>query len=225
MGSFLKILLIVHISAGAMSLLFGAIAFAFRKNTPKHKPFGRIYFWCMTVVFVTAIILSVAKGLLFLFLIAVFSYYSTIVAYRSLSLKNLHKDQKPLKLDWAIEIVAGLIFIGMVVFGLMILLKKQSFGGIIPLLAGVFGLRSVWVNINLFLKKPTMSLYWLKKHVGHMMGSYIGALTAFLVNQTDVIPLNPTLVWLLPSIIITPVLIMEMKKVKSKPFSSEKESA
>ena len=220
MEQLLKILVIIHVIAGAGALISGAIAFGFRKNTPKHKPIGKIYFWCMTVVFVTAMIVSVAKSLLFLFLIGVFSYYSTIVAYRSLRLKNLHKDQKPLKLDWIIEIISGLTFLGMVVLGLWILLKNQNVGGIIPLLFGGFGLLSVRTNLKLFMQKPKMTLYWLKKHVGHMMGSYIGAFTAFLVNQAPHIPINPTLLWLLPTILITPIIIIESKKIKSKPIES-----
>ncbi len=220
MEQFLKILVIIHVAAGSGALLFGAIAFALRKNTPKHKPIGKIYFWCMTVVFITAMIVSVAKSLLFLFLIGIFSYYSTIIAYRSLRLKNLHDGQKPLKTDWFIEILAGLTFLGMVALGILVLVKKGNMGGLVPLIFGLFGLLSVRSNIKLFTQKPKETLYWLKKHIGHMMGSYIGAFTAFLVNQTDHIPLPPTLLWFLPALIIVPVMRMEMKKVKSKPIEA-----
>lgn len=220
MEQLLKILVIIHVCAGAGALIFGAIAFGFRKNTPKHKPIGKIYFWCMTVVFVTAMIVSIAKSLLFLFLIGIFSYYSTIIAYRSLRLKNLHNNQKPLKVDWFIEILAGLTFLGMVVLGLFILIRNQNVGGVVPLIFGCFGLLSVRSNLKLFTKGPKETLYWYKKHIGHMMGSYIGALTAFLVNQTPHIPIHPTLLWFLPALIIMPVMIMEMKKVKSKPIDA-----
>lgn len=220
MEQYLKILVIIHVIAGAGALIFGAIAFGLRKNTLKHKPIGKIYFWCMSVVFVTAMIVSVAKSLLFLFLIGIFSYYSTIIAYRSLRLKNLHKEQQPLKLDWFIEILAGITFLGMVVFGIFLLAKNQNTGGIIPLIFGTFGLLSVRTNVKLFTKKPKETLYWHKKHIGHMMGSYIGALTAFLVNQTEHIPINPTLLWFLPTLIILPVMRIELKKVKSKPIEN-----
>lgn len=220
MEQLLKILVIIHVIAGAGALIFGAIAFGLRKKTPKHKPIGKIYFWCMTVVFITAMIVSIAKSLLFLFLIGIFSYYSTIIAYRSLRLKKLEDGQKPLKIDWFIEILAGLTFLGMVALGILVLVKKQNYGGLVPLVFGAFGLLSVRTNIKLFTEKPKETLYWLKKHIGHMMGSYIGALTAFLVNQTEHIPINPTLLWFLPTLIIVPVMRMEMKKVKSKPIEN-----
>jgi len=220
MEPLLKILVIIHVIAGAGALIFGAIAFGLRKKTPKHKPIGKIYFWCMTVVFITAMIVSIAKGLLFLFLIGIFSYYSTIIAYRALRLKNLEGGQKPLKIDWFIEILAGLTFLGMVVFGIYIFSKNQNYGALVPFIFGCFGLLSVRTNIKLFMNRPKETLYWLKKHIGHMMGSYIGAFTAFLVNQTEHIPINPTLLWFLPALIIVPVMRMEMKKVKSKPIES-----
>ena len=211
--------MIIHVSAGAGALIFGAIAFAFRKNTPKHKRIGMIYFWCMTVVFVTAMIVSVAKSLLFLFLIGIFSYYSTIIAYRSLRLKNLHNGQKPFKIDWFIEILAGITFLGMVAMGVFFL-TKNNVGGMVPFVFGAFGLFSVKRNLELFIKGPKQTLYWYKKHIGHMMGSYIGAFTAFLVNQAPHIPIHPTLLWFLPSLIIVPVIIMESKKVRSVPIEA-----
>ena len=49
-----------------------------------------------------------------------------------------------------------------------------------------------------------------------MMGSYIGAVSAFLVNQTDKIHINPLFLWFGPTLIIVPVMIIELKKVKSE---------
>ena len=123
-------------------------------------------------------------------------------------------------MDWFIEIIAGLTFLGMVAIGSLILIKNQNMGGLVPLIFGVFGLLSVRTNLKLLINGPKETLYWLKKHVGHMMGSYIGALTAFLVNQAPHLPINPTLLWFLPALIIVPVMRMEMKKVKSKPIES-----
>jgi uncharacterized membrane protein len=216
----IKIVLIIHVSAGFLALVFGAIAFGLKKNTPKHKPVGKIYFWCMTIVFVTAIFLSIAKGRIFFFYIAVFSYYSTLIAYRSLKLKNLHKGEGPYFVDWAIEIIAGLTFLGMIGFAFQIYFTHGNMGAIVPLVFGGMGVWGVIRNIQLFLRGPKETLYWYKKHIGNMMGSYIGAITAFLVNQTDHIPINPTILWLAPTGIIVPIIIWELKKVKSKPIDA-----
>lgn len=214
----IRVAIIIHIIAGIGALISGAIAFALRKNTPKHKPVGKIYFWCMTVIFVTGIFLSFARGLLFFFYIAVFTYYSTIIAYRSLKLRNLHNGQKPFKIDWFIEIVAALTFIGLITFSITLYLKHHNAGAIIPLVFGCIGLWGSYTNIKLFLNGPKETLYWYKKHIGNMMGSYIGGVTAFLVNQMEYIPLNPIILWLGPTVIIVPAIVMELKKVKSVPI-------
>lgn len=218
MGTVLKAMLIVHVIAASVALLTGALAIILKSNTPRHKPVGRIYFWSMTLVCITATWISVAKNLQFLFLIGIFTYYATLIAYRALKLKELHRGQKPHALDWIIEGVAGLSFLGMLVFSVVVYLQSRSPEAIIPFVFGALGVWGVYRNVRAFIKGPTETLYWLKKHIGNMCGSYIGAITAFTVNQSSHIPLNPIILWLGPTLIITPIIVFELKKVKSKPL-------
>ncbi|MBJ8028554.1 DUF2306 domain-containing protein [Bacillus cereus group sp. N21] len=59
---------------------------------------------------------------------------------------------------------------------------------------------------------------WIHHHIRGMLGSYIGAATALLVNIGNSIPilnLLPTLsFWFLPTLIGTPLTIMVIKKYK-----------
>ncbi len=215
----LLVAILIHVIAGIGALLSGALAILLRKNTPKHKPVGRIYFWCMTVIFVTGIFLSLAKELPFFFFIAIFTYYSALIAYRALRLKNLHNTQKPAPVDWLIQIVAGLVFLVMFIISLFNLTKPSNDAAIVALVFCSLGLVGVFRNSRRFIKGPTETNYWLKMHIGNMLGSYIGAITAFLVNQSDHIPVNPLLLWLGPTVIILPIIFMELKKVKSKPLT------
>lgn len=216
----LQTLVLIHIAAGGGAFISGALAILLKRNTPKHKPVGRIYFWCMTVIFITGVVLSLAKGRLFFFFIAVFSYYATLIAYRALRLKNLHKGQRPQPIDWFTEITAGLTFFGMVLFGLNMILNGNSAGSI-AMIFGSMGLLGVYRNSSRFIKGPTESLYWLKVHIGNMLGSYIGAITAFTVNQSDKIPLHPIILWLGPTAILLPVIVFELKKIRSVPLERE----
>ncbi len=59
-------------------------------------------------------------------------------------------------------------------------------------------------------------MVWLKVHIGNMLGSYIGAITAFVVNQMEHIPLPPIVMWLGPSVILVPIIVIELKKVKTQ---------
>lgn len=221
MKTVFTITILIHVLAGIGALISGALAILLKRNTPKHKPVGRVYFWCMTVIFATGIFLSACKGLLFLFFIAIFTYYATLIAYRALRLKNLHKGQKPARLDWLIEAIAGLTFIGLVVFAIYRYLMYHTSDAVIPFVFGVMGLLGVYRNVKRFMEGPKETLYWLKIHVGNMCGSYIGAITAFVVNQSEHIPLNPIILWLGPTLILVPVIVVELKKIKSKPLVSE----
>ena len=69
MEKFITITLIIHVIAGTSALISGALAIILKRNTPKHKPVGKIYFWSMTFVFITAMIVSIAHKNQFLFLI------------------------------------------------------------------------------------------------------------------------------------------------------------
>jgi hypothetical protein len=217
MEKIISISIIIHVIAGFSALLFGAIAFGFRRNTPRHKPFGKIYFWSMTVIFITGIFLSIAKHLLFFFFIAIFTYYTTLIAYRALRYKNLHQDQKYAAIDWIIEAIAGFTFLGLAITSIVSMLKTGHIP-IIPLVFSIAGTLGVYSNVKRMQKKPASTNYWLKVHVGNMMGSYIGGITAFLVNQTDKIPLNPVILWLGPAVIITPVIILELRKIRAIPI-------
>jgi len=105
------VILVIHIAAGTTALISGLLAIIFRNKVKVHKPIGRIYFWAMTVIFISAVYMSITHSNIFLFCVSFFTYYSCLTAYRSLRLKKLHLDQKPARLDWAIEIFFGLMHI------------------------------------------------------------------------------------------------------------------
>jgi uncharacterized membrane protein len=211
-----SIMLFIHVVAATGALISGALAIILKRNTPKHKPVGKFYFWCMTIVFVTATFVSVVKHLQFLFLIGIFTYYSTVIAYRALKLNNLHNGQKPHLIDWLIEAIAGITFLGMVAFAILVFYQTKNTEAIIPFVFGVFGTYGVYRNIMKFIYGQTETMYWLKKHIGNMCGSYIGAITAFFVNQSQHIPFPQIILWLGPTAILVPIITIELKKVKSK---------
>jgi uncharacterized membrane protein len=220
MENFSSIMLFIHVVAATGALISGALAIILKRNTPKHKPVGKFYFWCMTIVFVTATFISIVKHLQFLFMIGVFTYYSTVIAYRALKLKNLHKGQKPHLIDWLTEAIAGTTFVGMILFAYVVYYQTKSSEALIPFVFGVIGTYGVYRNIMKFIKGQTETMYWLKKHIGNMCGSYIGAVTAFTVNQSSHIPVNPIILWLGPTFIITPIIIFEVKKIKTQPIQA-----
>lgn len=104
---------------------------------------------------------------------------------------------------------------GAIVFALLTETRGSTY--IIFVFAGL-GLLGVYRNSQLIFKGPKESNYWLKMHIGQMMGSYIGAMTAFLVNQTDNIPIHPLFLWFGPTVLMVPIIVMELRKVKTEPY-------
>lgn len=216
METFYKIILVIHITAGSVALLSGMFAIVFRNNVKKHKPIGKIYFWAMTVIFFSAVFMSLYKSNIFLFCVSLFTYYACLTAYRSLKLKKLHINQKPIWFDWAIEVFFGLMHIGFIVFAIMLLLEHNTAMGIISLVFGLLGIRGNYVTILRFQKKLVYKNYWLLAHIGGMLGSYIGAITAFTVNNGRWIPAPGIVLWLGPTVFLVPLIIFETNKHKKK---------
>jgi uncharacterized membrane protein len=214
MEIFIRISLIIHVIAGSLALLSGLGAILLRNKVKLHKPFGKFYFWCMTVIFVTALYLSVFRQNYFLLFIAIFTYYSCLTAFRSLKLKKLHTGQKPMAVDWLIEGLNGAANIGLVVLGIILFTKDEMQWTIITVSFGLLGLRSGFTNIKRLRGKVNMSNYWLLAHIGGMLGSYIGAITAFLVNNNRWIGMPQVMAWLAPTVILVPFIFYEIGRHK-----------
>src|SRR5262249_47668818 len=100
MDAFVRFVLGIHILAGTVALLVAPIALLTVKGGPTHRRWGKVYFWAMAVVAATAIVVGFWRGLLFLMLIAVFSFYFALSGYRVLYHKRPDLGQRPTSLDW-----------------------------------------------------------------------------------------------------------------------------
>jgi uncharacterized membrane protein len=202
--------LISHIIAGLVALISGAVAIFSAKGKFTHRKSGRIYFWSMTFVFITALILTGFQFNRFLFMIGFLSYYTVYAGVRVLQLKRLHKNQDPKWFDW----LAGLINAGMnIVFiglGMQILLEHpdQVSESLMFIGFGVLGCSISYANLKPFLVKPQKGYHWYLTHTGNMAGGYIATFTAFL--STIVSRFNipyPFFVFILPALIGIPLLL------------------
>ena len=92
---YLRILLDLHIACGVIAFICAPVALISAKGGNTHRRWGKIYFWAMTGVAVTALALSFALPIFFLAMVAVFSFYSSFAAYRILYLKDMYKGGTP----------------------------------------------------------------------------------------------------------------------------------
>ena len=78
----MQILLPIHILAGTIALVSALLAVLTEKGKRLHLISGRTYFFGMTAVFFTAIPMSIISRNIFLFLIAIFSFYLAFAGMR-----------------------------------------------------------------------------------------------------------------------------------------------
>lgn len=223
MNFLIQNILYLHIIVGGLSLLSGAISICSKKGNILHKKSGRIYFWAMTLVFITGIVVASYNFNRFLFLIAFLSYYSVFAGVRALKLKKLHKDQNAKSIDWVagiINAVANLVFIGL---GVYYAINKGfiSGGALLSIGFGIGGLLISYVNLEPFVKRPKTAYHWYTAHIGNMMGGYIATVTAFFSTMvTRYEFMNPFLAFALPSLVGVPLLIYWQKRILKKSFTT-----
>ncbi len=194
----IQAILILHILAGSIALLSGPLAIAFKHGGELHRIAGKIFFFAMQTVAVSAIIVGLAHKNYFLFIVAIFSAYLVSTGYRILYLKKLDKGQKPQTIDWIISgtmLFFSFVFIG---WGAFLAFKANSFS----LVFFTFGGISFWLvqsDRKLYAAKNLEKNYWLFTHIVKMIAALIAAFTAFLVVNIQFQP--GFILWVAPSIL------------------------
>jgi uncharacterized membrane protein len=214
-------MLIIHVISGFLALACGAVAIATKKGKGIHITAGRIYFWSMILVAVTAFYLSIVNVIPFLFLIAVLSFYLTWSGYKAIHWKN---KSLPKSIFWFDAVVSHLVAL----FGfVMIILSLLSWFDIhinaaissLRIVLLVFGIGTTIFateDLILFYRNNSSSKFlWMYTHIGRMLGAYIATLTAFLVVNGEFFP-SPLIAWLGPTVIGTPLIFYWIKKYRQK---------
>ena len=213
MRSMLKLILGLHIVGGSVALLSMVIPLVTRKGGPTHRRTGWVVVSGMTIVSVTALVLSASRflldprpggrrGAIFLFYVAILTAAAVSAGVRVLRAK--HRTGRHTH-PWDLGIAALLTAtsIGMAVFGMLTAT---------PLFTGfsIIGLLSGGHRLAYWLRAPSHPMHWWFEHMTSMLGATIAATTAFLVVNAD--RLGSTtfslIVWFAPTIIGVPVVVI-----------------
>ncbi len=203
MQSINTIILAVHIVAGSTALVSGPVAMVAPKGGKQHRRWGKVYFFGMVVVFVTAVFMSLYKDIPFLLMIAILSFYLVVSGNRALALKNLHRGQKVGWHDWSFAIVSQVFCIGLLAWGAHQWIAGNTLG-IAAVVLGALGVRSTYLSMRKFIIPPEDKNHWLYAHVGGMAGGYIATVTAFMVVSATFLP-DPW-PWVVPAMIGVPLI-------------------
>src|ERR1700681_3211479 len=110
-----------HILAGFTAFFIAPVPLLTVKGGETHRRWGKIYFWAMAVMAATAMVLALWRPILFLALIAVFSFYFAFRGYRVLSRKSplQGQGQGPGAIDWVAAVLAFLGSMALIVLGIV----------------------------------------------------------------------------------------------------------
>lgn len=173
----------IHILNGTVALLIAPLAMITVKGGRWHRRWGKIYFWAMGVVALTAAVMCWLRSGLFLFFIAIFSFYLALTGYRVLGRKK--PENKPQLLDHCAAVAMVLAGIGLIIQGVLendhsVRWVRTTFGAISLFLGGM--------DIFRFLKPPQGRQAWLLDHMTRFLAAYIATVTAFSVVNFQFLP-------------------------------------
>ncbi|AXJ00490.1 hypothetical protein CYPRO_1227 [Cyclonatronum proteinivorum] len=205
-------ILVIHIIAGFLALGSSFVAVYTKLVTDRHQLHlysGRLFCWAMTIVFVTSIALTLLKPNLFLFVIAIFSYYLTFHGWR-LALNRKGEAKFWDKTAAWVMIATSIVMIGT---GGWFQLQGNGFGPVLVLF-GLIGGLTAGQNLREFAAGPVKGKDRISGHLGAMLGATIAAITAFVVTNIQSDP--AWIAWIAPTIIITPLIVYSKRKIEGK---------
>jgi uncharacterized membrane protein len=211
----MKALLAVHILCGFGSFLLAPVALATAKGGATHKRWGMVYLWSMGGVAVTALPMAIYRPVLFLALVAVFSFYAAFAGYRILKLKDLVRGGSAKPVDWIAGWATILDGLALIYFGLFDPAKIQVIGTV-AVVFGVIAIRLAGKQMLSFVRKPKEKMFWWYGHLGLFIGSYIAAWSAFSVVTLARVVGNHWYVWLWPTIVGVPAIVVTTAYYKRK---------
>jgi hypothetical protein len=212
MKQYLEIFTLSHVFFGSIALLSGVLAIIFKKGGKGHNSAGKIYYWSMIGIGITAFGIAIPKGNLFLLMVGGFSTYMTLTGYRFLQFRRNPK----LKFGFWDYIFIGVGFLTVLIpAGYIIQLDWKNIGGILIVFFVFSAILISMLTTDLFHAKKLSTYpkgWFLNRHISRMMGAFIATVTAFLVQNWQTDPI--VIAWLLPTVIFVPLIIYFTKKFK-----------
>lgn len=202
------LLVLLHVAAGTFALVLAPIAITTRKGGRNHCLGGRVYFWAMAVLFITALGLLVVRPNIFLLIISVLSFYGAFSGTRALARKRPQVGQGPTPFVWGGAWLALAAGMGFIAWGVLTLLGLWE--SIVPRAFSYLGVgfgvllsHDAWSDLRSFRQPSSDPTWWWFYHMERMLGSYIAAVTAFMVQTVG--PRLPVglewTVWIAPGLV------------------------
>ncbi len=202
----MQYLLVAHIFAGCISLIAAVFAVVSSKGKQAHILAGRTYFWGMAVIFLTAIPMSISSSNVFSFLIAIFSFY---LAYAGMRFARNRAGTANL-FDWVA--VGLMVFSGLAMWFLALVYFMNNNSQYITLtIFGFIAISLGYMDFRSYRNKSAIGKQRIARHLTNMLAGTIAVITAVLVTNLSIEPVF--ILWILPTIIIFPLIFWWNRKI------------
>jgi len=201
-----NLVLAMHIICGGTSLLLGAYILTAKKGDKWHKKAGNLYFYGMLGTALFAMLMSYLHPNNFLFTTAVFTLYMIVTGTRYLKKRKMSDVTF---VDWLITFLMLIFGVVFILSGLNGLVNNDSFG-IVLIVFGSISILFVIQDYRNFKGLSSIKNFWLITHLQRMVGSYIAAVTAFVVVNNTIVP--EIVAWLLPTVLLVPLITIWRRK-------------
>jgi len=201
-------LLAFHVASGVLVLAAAVVSFVSKWLDLPHRTHvasGLAFVIGMSSIVITAVVLSVIRPNPFLLLIALFSTYLTFSGWRYA--KN--RLGQPSGIDWALLGCGLLTALGMMGWSALsdssLRIVGVAFGGIQAVL--------VLLDFRIVRSGGVRGKLRIIRHLTLMIAATIAATTAFTVNTIRTVEPG-WLVWLAPTVLMTPIIVIWTRKVR-----------
>ena len=201
MNTWFPVVRILHIFCGMIALFVAPAAILTVKGGLAHRRWGKIYFWMMAMVAATAMVMAVYRPIIFLALLAVFSFYFAFRGYRSILLKRGAET-----MDWVAALSSLVGSLGLLVLGIYPFAGVRLPAPAVSIAFGMVGVVIAGSDIWKFLRPPVDRNNWWYSHMAGMLASYIATLSAFSVVNFRFLPIAVR--WLWPTVLGTPAIFI-----------------
>lgn len=208
----LRVLLIAHIVFGFTALAAaGASAVTKMLDLPHrgHKIAGTVFFVAMAGIFATAVPIALARNNLFLLLIALFSFYLAVAGWRYAR----NRAGTPRPIDWISAGTMCVVALAMAVWALTVFVRGGSGTAVVMLVFAGIGGALGGFDLRTLRSGGVRGSERIALHLTMMLSGTIATVTAFVV--TNVRFGSAIVVWLAPTVVITPVIVIWNRKVRS----------
>jgi len=181
-------LLVLHVSAGVLAMLAGALAISFRKGSRGHRGAGNVFVVCMLSVSAVGSYLGFMNSEADNVLGGIFAFYLVATAWATAR----RGETETWKLDWAAPLVALMVAAINIIWGVEVAggrtaVKDQSPAGAY-FSFGVLALLSASGDVRMLLRGGVSGRQRLVRHLWRMCFGWFIATISFFLGQQQVFP-------------------------------------